>query len=224
MNDDWRLKIDPRSPAHAASLVERLEALAGESAEAREVEHDLGTEFHDAVIVSRDGSRVFLYAGTREQAEAARRLLEGLAKRHGWTLDLELKRWHPGAEDWEGPDEPLPDGFEAEAAEHAARIAAERAQLAETGRPELEVRADMRSRGEAVRLARQLEAEGIPAVHRWRYILVGAADEDAAAALADRIRDEAPSGSRVYVEGTWREALGERPRSPFSFLGGIADD
>jgi hypothetical protein len=34
--------------------------------------------------------------------------------------------------------------------------------------------------------------------------MVGATDEDSAKALAERIRNEAPAGSQVKVEGTWR--------------------
>lgn len=221
MNDDWRLQIDHRSSADLEPLVQRLEGWAGERDEARVLEDELSSEFHDTVIVSRDGARLFLYAGTREQAEAAQRLVERLANEHGWALQIELRHWHPEAEAWEDPDKPLPAGAAAKAAEHAERIAAERRQVAETGRPEFEVRADLRTRHEAARLAERLRDEGLPVVHRWRYLLIGATDEDAAAALAERIRGEAPAGSHVYVEGTWQEAWAERPPNPFAFLGGL---
>ncbi|HEX8752245.1 MAG TPA: hypothetical protein VF731_02410 [Solirubrobacterales bacterium] len=223
MNDDWRLQIDPRAPTEAGSVIGRLEALPSEWAEAREVEHELSTDLHDTVIVSRDDARVFLYAGTRAQAEAARRLLERLAKEHGWKLDIDFKHWHPEAEAWEDPDEPLPTDAASKAAEHAVRIATERREVAETGRCEFEVRADLKSRHEAIKFAEKLRAEGLPAVQRWRFLLVGATDEDAAAALANRIRAEAPAGSHVYAEGTWQTAYHEYPASPFWFLGGLAD-
>jgi hypothetical protein len=51
----------------------------------------------------------------------------------------------------------------------------------------------------------------------WR----GATDEDSAKALAERIRNEAPAGSRVKVEGTWAAAYAERPPNPFAVLGGL---
>jgi hypothetical protein len=228
MNDDWRLQIDPRAPAEAGSVVGRLEALPQEWAEAREIEQDLGTELHDTVIVSRDDTRVFLYAGTRMQAEAARRLLERLAAQHGWELDVDLKHWHAEALQWEDPSFDQEDDAEALAAEtlaaeHREPIAAEREEAAERGRPGFEVRADLQSREEAVRFAERVRAEGLPVVQRWRCLLVGAEDEDAAAALAERIREEAPTGSEVRVEGTWQDAYAERPRSPFWFLGGLAD-
>jgi hypothetical protein len=214
VNDDWRLQVDPRDPQHAQPLVERLAA--------QELKHDLSSAFHDRVIVTRDGARVFLYAGSREQAEGARELVLTLAERHGWSLSVALMRWHPVAEDWEDPDKPLPDGAAAELAEHEALIAAERKETEECGHPEFEVRVDLPSRHDALRFAEQLSKESLPVVHRWRFLLLGATDEDSAKALAERIRTEAPQGSRVTVEGTWQAAYAEWPRSPFAVLGGLA--
>jgi len=54
-------------------------------------------------------------------------------------------------------------------------------------------------------------------------MVVGAADEDAANALADRIRAEAPADSKVTAEGSLAAAWRERPPNPFFFLGGLAD-
>lgn len=213
VNDDWRVQIDLRDAKHAGPLVERLAA--------RELEHDLSSAFHDRVIVTRDGGRVFLYAGTRAQAEGARDLILTLAERHGWTVEADLRRWHPDAEDWEGPDKPLPAGDAAHGAEHEALMAAERKDAEESGHPEFEVRVDLPSRHEAVRFAERLRGEGLEVVHRWRFLLVGVTDEDSGKALAERIRSEAPSGSQVRVEGTWKAAYDERPPNPFAVLGGL---
>jgi hypothetical protein len=213
VNDDWRLQIDLREPGHAVPLAKNLEA--------HEPEHGLSDAFHDRVVVSRDGDRVFLYAGSREQVEAARKLVLNLAERHGWNLSADLKRWHPTAEEWEEPDKPLPDDDAAKLAEHEELIAAERRKTEERGHPELEVRIDLPSHHDAHRFAEQLRSEGLPVVHRWRYVLLGAADEDQAKALAERIRAEAPAGSKVCVEGTWQAAYAERAPSPFAVLGGL---
>ena len=213
MNDDWRLQVDPHDPRHAGPLLERLDA--------RELEHDLSDAFHDRVIVSRNGEQIFLYAGSREQAESARKLLLSLAEQHGWSLDLDLKRWHPLAEDWEDPDKPLPADETANRAEHERLMVAERKETAKNGHPEFEVRVDLPSWHDAVHFAEQLRSEGVPTVHRWRFLLAGATDEDSAKALAERIRSEAPPGSQVSVEGSWRVAYAERPPNPFAVLGGL---
>ena len=213
MNDDWRLQIDLHEEIRAHALTERLDA--------EQLEHDLSAAFHDRVIVSRDGARVFLYAGTREQAEAARSAVEADAQKHGWALDVEFRHWHPTAEDWEDPDEPLPEDDAASLAEHQALMSRELEEAAWSGRPEFEVRVDLPSRHDAIRFSEQLRTEGLPAVHRWKFLLVGAANEDMAKELADRIRDEAPPGSKIKVEGTWAAAYAERPPNPFAVLGGL---
>lgn len=213
MSDDWRLQVDLRYENDARELTDHLGY--------EQLEHELSGAFHDRVIVSRDGARVFLYAGTREQAERARDVVEAEAGRHGWAIDVDLRHWHPSAEEWEDPDEPLPKGDAARLAEHEALIAREREETARTGHPEFEVRVDLPSRHDAVRFSERLREEGLPAVHRWKFLLVGATDEDMAKELAERIRDEAPAGSRVNVEGTWAVAYAERPPNPFAVLGGL---
>lgn len=213
MNDDWRLQIDLHEEGAARALTERLDA--------ERLEHDLSDAFHDRVIVSRDGARVFLYAGARKQAEQARSVVEAEAQQHGWTVDVDFRHWHPSAEDWEDPDKPLPEDDAARLAEHEALMAREREETADTGHPEFEVRVDLPSRHDAVSLSERLREEGLPTVRRWKFLLVGATDEDMANNLAERIRNEAPSGSRVKVEGTWAAAYAERPPNPFAVLGGL---
>jgi hypothetical protein len=213
MNDDWRLQIDFHEEEHVRRLLERLDA--------RELEHDLSDAFHDRVIVSREGDCVFLYAGTREQAESAGKLVGKLAAEHGWDIDAELTHWHPTAEEWEDPDLPLPDDDAARAAEHAALIATERRETEERGHPEYEVRIDLPSHHDAVQFEERLRGEGLPAVRRNRYLLVGATDEDQAKALAERIEAEAPADSSVRAEGTWKAAYAERPPNSFAIFGGL---
>jgi hypothetical protein len=209
MNDDWRLEIRIGDATRAEELVELL----GEP----ELEHDLSGSFHDRVIVSRDDDVVFLYAGSREQIDGARTLLDTIAEQKSWGMHPNLKRWHAAAEDWEDPDATPADAD----AEHERLMAAERKQAEETGSPEFEVRVDLPSRHEAVKFADRLREEGLPIVHRWKFVLVGAASEDDAKALAERLRSEAPAGSEVKVEGTWSAANSEAPSNPFAVLGGL---
>jgi hypothetical protein len=213
MSDDWRLRVDLHEHGRAHSLTERLEA--------SEFEHDLEAEFHDRVAVSHDGAEVFCYTGTKAQAEAAERLIRSLAAEHGWHLDSELKRWHASAEEWEDPDEELPESDAQRAAERAELIARERQEVKERGYPEFEVRVQCVSHHDAMLFVEELRGQGLPSVHRWKYVLVGADDEDSAAALAERLRDGAPPGSTVTVEGTSWAAYAERPPNPFAIFGGL---
>lgn len=213
MNDDWRLHID----LHEHGFAHRL----GEALQAEELEHDLERSFRDKVVVSVDGGDVFCYAGSRAQAEAAQRLIERLIADQGWEAEVELRHWHPQAERWEPADEPEPVDPAQAAAEHAERIADERAESAEQGYPEYEVRVQARSRGDARDLVKRLEDEGISAIHRFSVVLIGADDSDAADALADRMRTENP-GLEVTVELNGRGVWKDMPGNPFAVLGGLA--
>jgi hypothetical protein len=213
MSDEWRLQVDFREVGHAEALAGRLEAV--------ETEHDLENAYQDRVIVSRDGSRVFLYAGDRGQAEQAQGLIEGLAQQHGWVVECDLRHWHPVAEEWEPPEKPLPQDEAAKRAEREELMARERGETEERGYPEFEALVSLPSHRDASQLAERLAGEGLPCVHRWKYVAVGATDEDSANALAERIRTEAPIGSKVTVQGTPQASYGEYPH-PFAFLGGLA--
>lgn len=213
MNDDWRLHID----LHEHGFAHRL----GEALQAEELEHDLERSFNDKVVVSVDGGDVFCYAGSRAQAEAAQRLIERLIAEQGWDAEVELRHWHPQAERWEPADEPEPVDPAQAATEHAERIADERAESAEQGYPEYEVRVQAHSRGDARDLVKRLEDEGISAIHRFSVVLIGADDSDAAQALADRMRTENP-GLEVAVELNGRGVWKDMPGNPFAVLGGLA--
>ena len=213
MNDDWRLRID----LHDHGLAHRLgEMLAGE-----ELEHDLERSFGDRVVVSVDDSEVFCYAGSRAQAEAAEHLIGRLAAEHEWQADVELRHWHPVAEEWQAPEEPLPTTAGQQVHERAERLEQEDEESSEQGYPEMEVRVTCDSRHEARELSDRLEHEGIVNVHRWNWVLVGADDEDGANALAERLRRELP-GKSVTVEPNVRIMWDNRPGNPFAVLGGLA--
>lgn len=214
MNDDWRLRVELHQEGIAHKLAERLAA--------SELEHDLESTFADSVIVSLEGSELFCYTGTREQAERAERLIRSHAEQRGWSLQSELKHWHPTAEQWEDPDKPLPETDAQRAAERAELMEAEREESRAQGFPEYEVRVACPSREGAAQLAERLRGEGLPSVQRANFLLIGALDEDAATALAARIRSEAPPGSTVTTEATAGAVLAETSGNPFAVFGGLA--
>ncbi len=78
------------------------------------------------------------------------------------------------------------------------------------------MRVQSKSHHDIVKLAERLQSEGFPVVRRWHFLLLGAADQDDANALAERIRGEVPEGSVVTVEGNFREVVDVQPPNPFS--------
>ena len=218
MTDDWRLRLEFDDEGQARELAKRLEKF--------DSEHDLRNSFHDRVVVSRDDAEVFLYADAREQLDAAERAVQALATEHQWQLRTEVRRGHPTAEEWEDPDRPLPHSRADLDAERDEAMELEREESAAQGFPDFEVRVRCRSRHDAQQLAERLRAEGIAAVHRWEFVVLGAADEDAANALAERIRREAPQGSTVTAEASVEEVASEAPlatpfNNPFAVFGGL---
>jgi hypothetical protein len=213
MSDDWRLRVHLPGGGHGRMLAESLEAMT--------LEHELQEALPDRLAVSHDEDDVFAYSATREDAERARQLVAKLATDRGWQIETQLTRWHPVAEEWEDPDKPLPDSPGELAEEHAELIEQEREEFREQGYPDFEVRVHCPSRSDAVELQERLGSEGIPSLRRWHYVLVGAIDEDAATALAQRIGAESPSGAVITTEATGRAANAVRPGNPFAVFGGL---
>jgi hypothetical protein len=213
MNDDWRVRIDIHDEGVARWLAGQLDA--------DELEHDLDAAFHERVVVSVDGPLVFAYAGSRAQAERVADLVQRVAKEDGKNIEVQIAQWHPVSEEWESPDEPQPATAADAAEEREERVEDEREESAEQGYPDFEVRVQCRSRHDASELSHRLDGENIAHVHRWSYLLIGAADEDSAQALAERLRSEAPEGSEVLVEQNRRVVYEHRPFNPFIYLGGL---
>ncbi len=213
MNDDWRVQVTCPTTATAAALSEELRS--------GKLEHELESSAGERVVVSVEGHELFLYAGSREQAERAIDAVKRLAGSAKLSVDTDLKRWHPIAEEWVDPDQPLPDTVAETAVEHDEAIEREREESAEMHVSEYEVRVQTHSHHDTVALSEKLKEQGIPSLRRWRYLLVGAPDEDAAKALADRISELAPQGSTVEVEASYAEVEAETPGNPFAVFGGL---
>lgn len=212
--DDWRLTIELAGEGDAPDVVESMREVA--------VEEDARRRLGDRVAVSADGPRLFLYADSEASAREAEHVVHGLLDERGLeTRGIALDRWHPIEEEWEDSAVPLPSTPEDQAAEHARLEAAEAAESRERGHADWEVRATLPSHGATSELADRLEEEGLPVVRRWRHVLIGAETEDAARALADRVRAEAPAETEIEVELTGEAIWRVQPANPFAFFGGM---
>ena len=93
MAEEWRVEVELGEEGHGLSLGERLRSLDLDD-EARE---RLGGD----VIVTRDGSRIFLYAASEAAAREAATVVEGLAAEEDLEADVEVTHWDPGDHAWE---------------------------------------------------------------------------------------------------------------------------
>jgi hypothetical protein len=199
--DEWRVVVAAGDAEDATRVAKALHR------------HEPGEEALDRVAVTRDGAHVFLYAADRAGAEAAQSAARHVLDRERLTADVTAQRWHHGEERWESGDAVVD-----EPAERATLEADERRETAQEG-AEWEVRVDLGGHRAAVELAERLRADGLPVWRGWRFLIVGAASEQDAHELAERIRAEAPAGARIQAEGApgfvARVARRANPYTPF---------
>jgi hypothetical protein len=209
MAEDWRIRVTLDGDWSHDGL------------EARTLADDVGEAMGDRVAVSRDDDELFLYASTEEAARAAEQVVRADLDEHGSRGTVELTRWHDEAEAWKPADVPLPASDAERASEHAERVAGEDAETAADSAAEWEIRVDLPSHGDAKRLAARLEAAGVEPVRRWKYLFVGAPDEDVANEWANELRATVPEGSTVTVEATFASVERNNPFAIFGAGGGV---
>jgi hypothetical protein len=194
-SDDWRVTLSVTS-APAGQAEQSAEQPPGLG----QVEEDIRGQVGRGIAVGAGEAQIFLYADTETAAGDAERIARDVLAGHGMMAETAVHRWHPIEERWETPDVPIPQTKAEREAEHQRLVDEEAADAQATGLDQWDVRADLGSHRQAVALARKLEGEGRAVVRRWRFLIVGAADEDEARELAGQIRQEAPPGATVTVE------------------------
>ena len=213
VSDDWRVTVDFDDEGDGTQLVEWLSA--------RRLEAEERERLGGRVVVSRDGSRVYLYADEEQQARDAEGFVRAHLSSEGRAANVSLERWHPVEQDWRDPSVPLPESDEELQAEHERQQAREASESFASGHAEWEVRVSLPSREATEALAEQLEAEELPVVRRSTFLLVGAANRDDAEALAERLRAESPEGAKVEVEPGGGMVWEVMPHNPFAVFGGL---
>ena len=211
MSEDFRLEVRLQDEDRDLQLLERLRALR--------LQRDVVGRFGDRIAVSRDGPGLFFYLESADQAEEVARLVDSDLRERGWEGQTELRRWHPVAERWEDPAKPLPRTEAEQRRERADLMRRETEETAARGHAQWELRMELPGRTEATRFMEDLEREGVPTVRRWRYVFLGARNEDEAHTLADEMRARAPAGTKVTVEGTLAGLEDEVGGLPFAIFG-----
>jgi hypothetical protein len=191
-DDDYRIRVEIEDDDEGGWLDRLGLELSGEAAElAQELEQR-------RLVVSRDADEVFVYAGTRAEAERARSVVQAVLQDLGLSaITGPVEHWLEGEERWD--DEPPGETWEEEELEH--------------GYAPWEVRVRTPSRQEARSLQERLEADGYPAVRLFDYLIVGTSSREDAEALAARIHGEVEPGGALVWETV--------PGNPFAVFGGL---
>jgi hypothetical protein len=190
-DEDWRVTVTLQDENNVQQAVQ--------SVREHEVEQDVRGRLGDRVAVSADGPSIFLYAATEDAAREADRVVRDVLAQRGLTAGFTLDRWHPIEQEWEDASAPLPETAQQQQAEHQRRIVDETRDSLTTGEAEWEVRVELPSRHEAVQLAERLQAEGRSVLRRWRYLVVGANNEDQATDFAKAIEQEVSVKASVHT-------------------------
>ncbi len=191
-HEDWRVTISLPGSVHAERVMR--------SVTGRQVEADVMHRLGHRVAVGAGGSQVFLYAGTESAAREAERITREVLAEHDLPAEFALHRWHPAEEEWEEPAVAMPQTEAERQAEHQRLLEWETAESLASGVAQWEARVTFPSHHEAVALASKLRSEGRMVVRRWKFLVVGAANEGEARELAEQIRREAPPDATVTAE------------------------
>jgi hypothetical protein len=192
MADDWRVTATLHDAGQAQRAIRSLRD--------RKLQDDVRRRLGRLVAVSSDKSHMFLYAASGDAAYEAERVVRELFAEQQLPADLTLDRWDALKQKWVDPGTPVPGTAEVRHAEHQRLIDEETRQSLVHGQPGWEVRVGMPSHREAVALAERLSAEGHPLIRRWKYLVLGANNEDDAKELAQAIERRAPPAASVRIK------------------------
>jgi hypothetical protein len=190
--DEWRVEIDLDDEEHGYGLGERLRA--------RDLDDEARKRLGGRVMVTRDGPRVFLYAGSEDETREAERVARELVTDEDLTAEIRATRWHPAEEAWKDASIPLPRTEGEEQEELDRKEAAEWQEAVEEGLFDWIVKVELPSGAEAAELTDRLTDEGYRVHRRWRYLTIDVVTEEQANELASSLRDVLPPGSEVSVD------------------------
>jgi hypothetical protein len=191
-SNDYRIRIRV-GEEHAGGVLERLGL--GVGADARALAEELEER---RLVVSRDGDEIFVYAGSRREAEQAREVVQAELREGGIEATAtDVEHWLDDEERWNSE----PDEGDAEE------------ELLRRGFAPWEVRVQCKTHTEARELADRLENEGYGVERRWTYLIAGTATREQAKELAARLHGQVEPGGELV----WETA----PGNPFAVFGGM---
>ena len=191
--EDWRVEVELNDDEHGYSVGERLRAM--------DLDEEARERLGEGAIVTRDGSKLFVYTATGAEAEAAAGVVRELVDAERLTAEIRTTRWHPVEEAWEDAAEPLPRTVEERDQELEERDERELREVQAGEGYDWRVHVRAPDRSAAARLEEQLHGEGLKVGRRWRYLTIGALTEEHAEEIAARVQGELPE-AEVEVDPT----------------------
>src|SRR5215471_6525829 len=126
MAEEWRAEVHLEDEGHGLMLGDRLKSL--------DLDNDARKRLDDKVIVTRDGSRMFLYTGSEKAAREAEKTIRDLAADDNLEAKTRITRWDPDADEWVDPATPRPQSEAERVAEQREHETREEREAAATGK------------------------------------------------------------------------------------------
>jgi hypothetical protein len=93
MSEEWRVEVELSDEGHGLTLGDRLRSV--------DLDDEAKERLGGRAIVTREGSRMFVYTGSQEAAQEAERVVGELAAAEGLQANTQVARWDPGDHEWE---------------------------------------------------------------------------------------------------------------------------
>ena len=173
-------------------LSERLRAL--------DLDDEARKQLGPHVLVTRNGSRLFLYTATETHAAESARILQQLVDADHLTAEISTTRWNPSEEEWQDASSLAGGPAETDRVrDRELREERERSEAQDEGAFDWYVHVTTRSRDEAAALEQHLRSEALATHRRWTHVTLAATTEAHAHELAALIRREDPD-AEIEVE------------------------
>ncbi|WP_328326005.1 hypothetical protein OHA70_36980 [Kribbella sp. NBC_00382] len=99
MADEYRVEVELDDAEHGLSFLERLRAV--------DLDHAAEKRLGGQVTVTRDGSRLLIYANTEADAREAEKTVRELVADDRLSADFTLTRWSHAKQEWVDPSTPV---------------------------------------------------------------------------------------------------------------------
>jgi hypothetical protein len=176
---DWRVTVRMGRQSRGA----RTLALS-------QVTEGMRTRLGALAEISAGKSELFVYTDSEAAASEAASVALELLTQLGVQPEVTLDHWNPFTVDWDADLGDSSPADERADAQRRQRIADDTRASEASGLPAWTVTAAFSSRHDAIELTRRLRAQGLPAVRRGKSVLLGASNEDVAAALMQRVEEQ----------------------------------
>jgi hypothetical protein len=197
-NEDWRVEINLDDKHEGYDIRERLRS--------RDLDDDARARLGERVYVSRDGPKLFLYAGSEQQAREAEVVAQELVAADNLSADFAVTRWHPVEQEWKDASIPLPQTETEIHQELERKEEAERKEQTEEGSYDWLVKINLPSAADAERIAAALDEAGHP-VHRiWRWVNVDVLTEEIGNEVISSLQEALPTDAEIWLEGNLVDA------------------